>query len=54
MTWSPEPEGGAQGAAVPGPVGMATVTSAVVIVLALMASPVLDACRGAAQSLLAP
>jgi NADH-quinone oxidoreductase subunit N len=39
----------------PGPVALATVTSAVAIVaLALMASPVLDACRGAAEALLAP
>lgn len=39
----------------PGPVAIATVTSGVaVIALALMASPVLDACRGAAQALLAP
>jgi NADH-quinone oxidoreductase subunit N len=40
---------------IPGPVALATVTSAVaVIALALMASPVLDACRGAAEALLAP
>ena len=39
----------------PGPVAIATVTSGVAVVaLALMASPVLDACRGAAQALLAP
>jgi NADH-quinone oxidoreductase subunit N len=39
----------------PGPVALATVTSGVAIIaLALMASPVLDACRGAAQALLAP
>ena len=40
---------------VPGPVGLATVTSGVaVLALAVFASPVLDACRGAAESLLAP
>jgi NADH-quinone oxidoreductase subunit N len=39
----------------PGPVAIATITSGVAVVaLALMASPVLDACRGAAQALLAP
>ena len=41
--------------AVPGPVGLATVTCGLgVIVLAIMASPLLDACRGAAEALLAP
>jgi hypothetical protein len=40
---------------VPGPVAIATVTSGVAIVAAaFFASPLLDACRGAAQSLLAP
>jgi NADH-quinone oxidoreductase subunit N len=39
----------------PGPVALATVTSGVAVVaLALMASPVLDACRGAAEALLVP
>ena len=56
VMWSPEPEGGSRKVlAIPGPVGIATVTAGVgVIVIALMASPLLDACRGAAQSLLAP
>jgi hypothetical protein len=36
-------------------VALATVTSGVaVLALALMASPVIDACRGAAEALLAP
>jgi NADH-quinone oxidoreductase subunit N len=40
---------------IPGPVALATVTSGVaVLALALMASPVIDACRGAAEALLAP
>jgi NADH-quinone oxidoreductase subunit N len=39
----------------PGPVALATVTAGVAVVaLALMASPVLDACRGAAEALLVP
>ena len=39
---------------IPGPVVLATVTSGVAVVaLALMASPVIDACRGAAEALLA-
>lgn len=56
VTWAPEPEGGARKLlAVPGPVGLATVASGLgVIVLAIMASPVLEACRGAAEALLAP
>jgi NADH-quinone oxidoreductase subunit N len=56
VTWSAGPEGGPRTVlAVPGPVGLATVASGVaVIALALMASPVIDACRGAAQALLAP
>ena len=56
VTWSPEPEGGVRKVlAVPGPVGLATVASGLgVIVLAIMASPVLEACRGAAEALLAP
>jgi NADH-quinone oxidoreductase subunit N len=56
VTWAPLPEGGARKVlAVPGPVGLATVASGLgVIVLAIMASPVLDACRGAAEALLAP
>jgi NADH-quinone oxidoreductase subunit N len=40
---------------IPGPVALATVTSGVaVLALALMASPVIEACRGAAEALLAP
>jgi NADH-quinone oxidoreductase subunit N len=40
---------------VPGPVAIATVTCGVAIVAAaLFASPLIEACRGAAQSLLAP
>ena len=56
VTWSPVPEGGIRKVlAVPGPVGLATVTCGVgVVVLAIMASPLLDACRGAAEALLAP
>jgi NADH:ubiquinone oxidoreductase subunit 2 (subunit N) len=55
VTWSPGPEGGPRKVlAIPGPVGLATVGSGVaVIVLSLMASPIIDACRGAAQALLA-
>ncbi len=56
VMWAPEPEGGIKKVLnVPGPVGLATVTCGLgVIVLAILASPILDACRGAAQSLLAP
>ena len=56
VMWSPGPEGGPRKVLnIPGPVGIATVTAgAGVIVVSLMASPLLDACRGAAQSLLAP
>jgi NADH-quinone oxidoreductase subunit N len=56
VTWSPGPEGGPRRLlTLPGPVSLATVTAGVaVIALSLMASPVLDACRGAAESLLAP
>ena len=56
VMWAPGPEGGPRKVlAIPGPVGIATVTAGVgVIVISLMASPLLDACRGAAQSLLAP
>jgi len=56
VTWSPVPDGGIKKVLnVPGPVGLATVTCGVgVIVLAIMTSPILDACRGAAQALLAP
>ena len=56
VTWAPEPKGGVRKIlAVPGPVGLATVASGLgVIVLAIMASPVLEACRGAAEALLAP
>ncbi|WP_217914336.1 NADH-quinone oxidoreductase subunit N [Miltoncostaea marina] len=56
VTWAPPLDGAARRTfAVPGPVGLATVGSAVaVIALTLLASPVLDACRGAAEALLAP
>jgi NADH-quinone oxidoreductase subunit N len=56
VMWAPGPAGGPRKVlGIPGPVGIATVASGLaVVVLALMASPVLDACRGAAQSLLAP
>jgi NADH-quinone oxidoreductase subunit N len=56
VMWSPGPEGGPRKILpVPGPVGLATLASGLgVIVISLMASPLLDACRGAAQSLLAP
>ncbi len=56
VMWAPGPEGGPRKVlAVPGPVGLATVGAGLgVIVISLMASPLLDACRGAAQSLLAP
>ncbi len=56
VMWAPGPEGGPRKVlALPGPVGIATVTSALaVVVLSLMASPVLEACRGAAEALLAP
>jgi len=56
VMWSPEPDGGVRKVlAVPGPVGLATVTCGIgVVVLAVMASPLLDACRGAAEALLAP
>jgi len=56
VIWSPGPAGGPRKVlAIPGPVGIATITSGLaVIVLSLMASPVLDACRGAAEALLAP
>ena len=56
VMWAPEPEGGIKKVLnIPGPVGLATVScGAGVIVLAVMASPILDACRGAAEALLAP
>ena len=56
VMWAPGPEGGPRKVlGIPGPVGIATVASgAAVVVLALMSSPVLEACRGAAESLLAP
>jgi NADH-quinone oxidoreductase subunit N len=56
VMWSPGPEGGPRKVlGIPGPVGIATVTSGLAVVaIALMASPLIDACRGAAQSLLAP
>jgi NADH-quinone oxidoreductase subunit N len=54
--WLPVPEGGVRKILrMPGPVALATVGSGLaVIVLALMASPVLDACHGAAEALLVP
>jgi NADH-quinone oxidoreductase subunit N len=56
VTWLPGPEGGPRKLlAVPGPVAIATVASGAAIVGAsLLASPLLEACRGAAQSLFAP
>ena len=57
VMWMSEPEPGTlrRTLALPGPVGLTTVTSAAaVIVLAIAASPVLDACRGAAEALLVP
>ncbi len=56
VMWAPEPEGGIKKVLnIPGPVGLATVSCGVgVIVLAVMASPILEACRGAAEALLAP
>jgi len=56
VTWSEGPAGGPRKVlAIPGPVGLATVTAGVsVVALSLLASPVLEACRGAAQALLAP
>jgi NADH-quinone oxidoreductase subunit N len=56
VMWAPPLAGGPRRVlAIPGPVGLATVGSAVaVIALSLLASPVLDVCRGAAESLLAP
>ncbi|MBJ7455757.1 MAG: NADH-quinone oxidoreductase subunit N [Thermoleophilia bacterium] len=56
VMWAPGPEGGPRKILpVPGPVGLATLASGLgVIAISLMASPLLDACRGAAQSLLAP
>ena len=56
VMWSPGPQGGPRKLlAIPGPVGLATFgAGAGVVIISLMASPLLDACRGAAQSLLAP
>ncbi|HTI35577.1 MAG TPA: NADH-quinone oxidoreductase subunit N, partial [Miltoncostaea sp.] len=56
VAWMPAPEGEPRKLlTVPGPVAIATVASGVAIVAAaFFASPLLDACRGAAQSLLAP
>ncbi len=56
VVWLPPAEGAPRKILrIPGPVVLATVTSGVAIVaLALMASPVIDACRGAAEALLAP
>jgi NADH:ubiquinone oxidoreductase subunit 2 (subunit N) len=56
VTWATPQEGEPRKVLrVPGPVALATVTSgAAVVALALFASPVLDACRGAAEALLAP
>ncbi len=55
VTWSESPEGAPRKVlAIPGPVGLATVGAGVAVVaLTLMASPVLEACRGAAEALLA-
>ena len=57
VTWAPGPRAArARCWRVPGPVGHRhrRVRGVGVVVLALMASPLLDACRGAAESLLAP
>ena len=56
VVWLPPAEGEPRKILrIPGPVALATVTSGVAIVaLALIASPVIDACRGAAEALLAP
>ncbi|HTI32199.1 MAG TPA: proton-conducting transporter membrane subunit, partial [Miltoncostaea sp.] len=56
VAWMPAPDGGPRKLlTIPGPVALATVASGVAIVaVALFASPLLDACQGAAQSLLAP
>ena len=56
VMWLPPAEGAPRKILrIPGPVALATVTSGVAVVaLALMASPVIDACRGAAEALLAP
>ncbi len=56
VTWLPPAEGAPRKILrVPGPVLLATVTCGVAVVaLALIASPVIDACRGAAEALLAP
>ena len=56
VLWLPPPEGAPRKILrIPGPVALATVTSGVaVLALALIASPVIDACRGAAEALLAP
>jgi NADH-quinone oxidoreductase subunit N len=56
VMWLPPAEGEPRKVLrVPGPVMLATVTSGVaVLAIALFASPVLDACRGAAEALLAP
>jgi NADH-quinone oxidoreductase subunit N len=56
VVWLPPDEGAPRKILrIPGPVALATVTSGVAIVaLALMASPVIDACLGAAEALLAP
>jgi NADH-quinone oxidoreductase subunit N len=56
VAWLPPLEGGPRKVLmIPGPVGIATVGCGVgIVVVSLMASPLLDACRGAAQSLLAP
>jgi NADH-quinone oxidoreductase subunit N len=56
VVWLPPAEGAPRKILrIPGPVVLAAVTSGVaVIALALMASPVIDACSGAAEALLAP
>jgi len=57
VVWLGEPEPGREGKRlpVPGALGVVALGSAAAIIgLALAASPLLDACRGAAQALLAP
>jgi NADH-quinone oxidoreductase subunit N len=57
VMWTAEPAPGSLRRALrlPGPVALTTMTSGVAVVaLAVAASPVLDACRGAAEALLVP
>jgi NADH-quinone oxidoreductase subunit N len=56
VAWMPQPDSEPRKLlTVPGPVAIATVTCGVgIVATALFASPLIDACRGAAQSLLAP